>query len=116
VWTRLETTLEREWGAECSACVLQALEPLLRAEASEALAERDVPADLAGGWVGADLVGDLATLLEWPLKGKLVAAARRGAACPQTLEATISLYEATAADTVRSAGRRLVSYLWKLRP
>lgn len=116
VWTRLESVLERAWGAEGTLRVLRALEPIVKAEVADALAERDVPADLAGGWIGVDLVGDLATLLEWPLKGRLAAAALAGAGCPGTLEAAITLYEEHVASTVRNAARRLVSYLWKLRP
>ncbi len=116
VWTRLERRLDSAWGEEAVARLLRTLEPILRAEAAEALAERDVPADLSGGWIGVGLVEDLATLLEWPLKGRLAAASARKPVAPRTVEQIVTLYEEEAAATVRSAARRLVAYLWKLRP
>jgi len=116
VWTRLDQQLDRAWGEQTVTRILKTLEPIVRAEVAEALAERDVPADLSGGWIGVSLVEDLATLLEWPLKGRLAAAARRHPRAPRTLEEIVSLYEEEAATTIRGAARRLVAYLWKLRP
>ncbi len=117
VWTRLERTLANAWGAERVEHLLTRLDSLARLEAADALAEREVPADLAGGWIGVSLVDDIGTLLGWPLRGKLVATAHRERTPPmETEEQMISLYETAAAGTVRGAARRLVAYLWKLRP
>jgi hypothetical protein len=111
---RLHQTLQVRFGAQADGCQRR-LNSLLQADVAAALTHAGLtPDQLAGLGPAGHLADDLQSLLQWPLRGKLLTLPAPGRA--DDLPAAAALYHRFLQPGLTATCRRLVASLFSLGP